>query len=50
MTIEDLIQLMRTCSLAEIRTQLEKARDHDQAFYEKLVTMYQRAANKTNPK
>lgn len=47
MTVEELIQLMRTSSLAQVRIQLEKARNHDQDFYEKLVTMYQRAATKT---
>lgn len=46
MTVEDLIQLMRTCSLAQIRRELERAYSDDQVFFEKLVTMYQRAKNK----
>jgi hypothetical protein len=35
---------MRTCKLSDVREQLEKVRETDHVFFEKLVSMYQRAA------
>lgn len=46
MTIDDLIQLMRTCSLANVRRELEIVKKEDWILYDRLVQLYVRAARK----
>lgn len=46
MTVPDLIQLMRTCSLDRVRIELEKLQVKDKPLYEKLVLLYIRASKK----
>lgn len=48
MTPDDLLQLIRTCSLHFVREEVQKASDKDPAFYEKLVNLFSRAKDKTD--
>lgn len=43
---DDLLQLMRQCSLASVRKQINLSFKNDRAFYDKLVAMYSKAATK----
>lgn len=43
---DDLLQLMRQCSVARVRTQLNLSYKNDRLFYDKLVAMYTKAAKK----
>lgn len=44
MTVDLLIQLMRTCTLASVRRELDKLYLSDPVTYAKLVLLYTRAS------
>ena len=44
MDIEELIQLMRTCSLAKVRKQLERAKEKAPELYKLITCFYEDAS------
>lgn len=46
MSVDELIQLIRTCNLAQFRQELEIWKKQDMVEYLKLVTFFKRAAKR----
>ena len=46
MTPDELIQLMRTCSMAQVRAELERMAKHPESDYVRVVAFYKRAARR----
>lgn len=44
MSVDELIQLMRTCSLAKVRAELQRMKDKYPATYDEVERFYQAAS------
>lgn len=46
MSVDELIQLIRTCNLAQVRAQLEKMKEHDPESYQEVIHFYRDASRR----